>query len=246
MAYALLANVPPVLGIYVAFFPVFIYFFLGTSRHVSMGEFLKVLSVQNSHIKRNLQVNSFWYTSSEVPQNIFFLTLFMTSTTSRRYSFNRKLNGGTNSTGVWKISSRNSIKRYVKLNSCFSLRTSILPDWNNHSCYVNGVYNAGNSSTLKVKLGVTWRFQMIMYVLQLGVITNFLNDGMVSGLICSCALLVGSSQIPEILGMDLPFRSGPFSFVYVSITFSNSPTTGECQRRNVCGFGESVCYMLEL
>ncbi|KAK9497120.1 hypothetical protein O3M35_004496 [Rhynocoris fuscipes] len=39
MAYALLGNVPPVVGIYMAFFPVIIYAFLGTSRHVSMGSF---------------------------------------------------------------------------------------------------------------------------------------------------------------------------------------------------------------
>lgn len=37
MAYAILGNVPPIIGIYMAFFPVLVYFFLGTSRHNSMG-----------------------------------------------------------------------------------------------------------------------------------------------------------------------------------------------------------------
>lgn len=37
MAYGLLGNVPPVVGIYMAFFPVLVYFFFGTSRHNSMG-----------------------------------------------------------------------------------------------------------------------------------------------------------------------------------------------------------------
>ncbi|XP_069694459.1 prestin-like [Periplaneta americana] len=39
MAYALLASVPPIVGIYMAFFPVLIYTILGTSKHISMGTF---------------------------------------------------------------------------------------------------------------------------------------------------------------------------------------------------------------
>lgn len=38
MGYAMLANVPPIVGIYTAFFPVLVYFVLGTSRHNSMGK----------------------------------------------------------------------------------------------------------------------------------------------------------------------------------------------------------------
>lgn len=45
MGYAILANVPPILGIYSAFFPVLIYCIFGTSRHNSMGK-LRRLSYQ--------------------------------------------------------------------------------------------------------------------------------------------------------------------------------------------------------
>ena len=37
MAYALLAEVPPVLGIYAAVFPVLIYSIFGPSKHISIG-----------------------------------------------------------------------------------------------------------------------------------------------------------------------------------------------------------------
>ncbi|XP_053971108.1 solute carrier family 26 member 10-like isoform X2 [Hylaeus volcanicus] len=56
MAYAILGNVPPIVGIYMAFFPVLVYFFLGTSRHNSMGTFAlicmmtgKVVSMYSDH-----------------------------------------------------------------------------------------------------------------------------------------------------------------------------------------------------
>lgn len=38
LAYCLLASLPPWYGLYTAFFPVIIYFFLGTSRHISVGK----------------------------------------------------------------------------------------------------------------------------------------------------------------------------------------------------------------
>ncbi|XP_041636768.1 chloride anion exchanger-like isoform X2 [Cheilinus undulatus] len=39
LAFALLASLPPSYGLYTAFFPVLTYFFLGTSRHISVGSF---------------------------------------------------------------------------------------------------------------------------------------------------------------------------------------------------------------
>ncbi|XP_042324087.1 chloride anion exchanger isoform X2 [Sceloporus undulatus] len=39
LAFALLVNIPPGYGLYAAFFPVVIYFFFGTSRHISVGPF---------------------------------------------------------------------------------------------------------------------------------------------------------------------------------------------------------------
>uniref|UniRef100_UPI0037E99CEA chloride anion exchanger-like n=1 Tax=Semicossyphus pulcher TaxID=241346 RepID=UPI0037E99CEA len=39
LAFSLLAGLPPSYGLYTAFFPVLTYFFLGTSRHISVGSF---------------------------------------------------------------------------------------------------------------------------------------------------------------------------------------------------------------
>lgn len=44
MGYALLGSVPPIIGIYTAFFPVLVYFIFGTSKHASLGTF-SVISI---------------------------------------------------------------------------------------------------------------------------------------------------------------------------------------------------------
>ncbi|CAH1111882.1 unnamed protein product [Psylliodes chrysocephalus] len=61
MAYGMLGNVPPVVGIYMAFFPVLVYFIFGTSRHNSMGTFAVVCLMTGKVVSQ--------YTTIEIMQN---------------------------------------------------------------------------------------------------------------------------------------------------------------------------------
>ena len=52
MAFGLLAGLPPVYGLYVSLFPVVVYSFLASSKHVSMGTFAVMSIVVNVPIMR--------------------------------------------------------------------------------------------------------------------------------------------------------------------------------------------------
>lgn len=49
LAFALLAALPPSYGLYTAFFPMLTYFFLGTSRHISVGMYCHAVAQHALH-----------------------------------------------------------------------------------------------------------------------------------------------------------------------------------------------------
>ena len=62
MAYSMLAEMPPIVGLYLSFFPVLVYFFFASSRHDSMGE-LNVYVVWYLffiYLKKKIFIFFFW------------------------------------------------------------------------------------------------------------------------------------------------------------------------------------------
>lgn len=56
---------------------------------------------------------------------------------------------------------------------------------------------------------------MIMSIVQLGFVTAFLSDAFISSYTAATALLVFTSQIPEVFGIVIKRHGGAFSIVQV-------------------------------
>ncbi|XP_065511686.1 prestin isoform X1 [Caloenas nicobarica] len=72
LAYALLAAVPPVFGLYSSFYPVFLYTFFGTSKHISIGTFAVISMMVGGIAVRQVpdEIISVGYNSTNVTDSL--------------------------------------------------------------------------------------------------------------------------------------------------------------------------------
>ncbi|VVC41684.1 SLC26A/SulP transporter domain,STAS domain,SLC26A/SulP transporter [Cinara cedri] len=138
MAYSILGNVEPTVGLYMAVFPVLIYALLGTSRHISLG----VLSV----------------------------VCLMTG----------------------------------KVVATYSTDTTIDP---------NGYSAIQVATAVTMVVGLV---QLLMYVFRLGMLSTILSETLVSGFTAAVAVIVFTSQLKELVGLNTPRRRG---LLMVPITY---------------------------
>ncbi|XP_025206112.1 prestin-like [Melanaphis sacchari] len=136
MAYSILGNVEPTVGLYMAVFPVLVYSLLGTSRHISLG----VLSV----------------------------LCLMTGKVVTTYATDDSAADGSGGGG-------------------------------------------GGYTAIQVATAVTMvvgLVQLLMYVFRLGLLCTVLSETLVSGFTASVAVIVFTSQLKELLGVDVARRHG--------------------------------------
>ncbi|XP_018335146.1 solute carrier family 26 member 6-like [Agrilus planipennis] len=151
MAYALLGNVPPICGLYMGFFPVLIYFLMGTSRHNSTGSFAVVCLMAGKVVLKNS--DPFYFTES--PSG--------------------------------------------------NLTEAVIP---------TGYSPVQVAASVSFLVGF---IQIIMYAFRLGILSVLLSDTLVSGFTTAAAIQVFTSQLKDILGVEIPKITGYFEIIYTFI-----------------------------
>ncbi|XP_076060912.1 solute carrier family 26 member prestin isoform X2 [Oratosquilla oratoria] len=160
MAYALLANLPPICGIYMAFFPVFLYAFLGTSRHCSMGTFA-VVCLMTGKVVGQLATDPAAAAASMAAAD------------------------AENGTAVDGIAAN---------------QTGYTPE------------QVASAVALMVGL-----WELALGMLQLGVLSVFLSDMLVSGFTTGAAVHVLTSQVKYIFGINISRHHGPLKIIFTYI-----------------------------
>ncbi|BFZ10563.1 hypothetical protein BsWGS_13602 [Bradybaena similaris] len=185
MAYGQLSTLPPVFGLYVSFFPVILYFFFGTSKHVSIGTFAVISLMVGSVVDKGMKSQGLEPTS-----------------------WNMTVSTGTNVT-------------YEMMD------------------------NSAEVLDMKLKLAMSVTFavgaiQLLLGVFQLGFLTVYLSDPLISGFTTGAACHVFTSQIKHIFGIPMGQYSGAFKLVFsYRDIFLNLPKTNA-----VTFIASIVCMML--
>ncbi|CAL4108342.1 unnamed protein product [Meganyctiphanes norvegica] len=157
MAYALLASIPPICGMYMAFFPVLVYAFFGTSRHCSMGTFAVVCLMTGKVVNE--------------------LATFEDT---------------TNSDNLMNLNNTNSSSA-------------------SEDVTFTGYTPVQVATTVAFMCGI---WQIVLGMLQLGVLSVFLSDMLVSGFTTGAAIHVMTSQIKYIFGIKVARYNGPLKIIY--------------------------------
>lgn len=177
LAYAMLASLPAVTGLYTAFVPILVYMAMGTSRHLSLGTFAVVCLMVGHVVERETEHFAAVVPAAPTPQTII----------------DKSSEAGLLRGAIYKEEANNSFPSQEDMLDEKKLELAI---------------------ALSLLVGL---FQFVMGLLKLGFVAVYLSDPIISGFTTGAAVLVFTSQIKHILGLNIPRYSGAFALVQTYI-----------------------------
>ena len=126
MAYSLMAGLPAVYGLYVSLFPVLIYVFLGTSRHLSIGSFAITSLMTYSAIEK--LEGKYYGSGSRISGSINSNNLNFSSTT------------GMPNAAVAQYLSDDPVEAKIKISMAVTLLAGLIQVWFGFICFLTTNY----------------------------------------------------------------------------------------------------------
>ncbi|KAL8602849.1 hypothetical protein ACOMHN_056343 [Nucella lapillus] len=184
MAYAMLARLPPVYGLYTSFYPVLLYFFFGTSKHISVGTFAVVslmvgAVVEDGHVAWERQQTE----------------ILLKNETALHALQNGTAGGGGGVTGGVGANPQGAGGGLGPVGGLTELET----------------IKVAYALSVTFAVGV---MQIFLGLVRLGFLTSFLSDPLISGFTTGAAVHVLSSQLHSIFGIPVEQYSGSFKLIY--------------------------------
>ncbi|XP_025107910.1 solute carrier family 26 member 10-like isoform X2 [Pomacea canaliculata] len=184
MAYAMLARLPPVYGLYTSFYPVLLYFFFGTSRHISVGTFAVVSLMIGAVVDEGQMA---WGGQRQQQPPPLSAALNVSSSLYNSNVSRSDLPGvGVGSAGGQPLAFDGGKSELEAIKVSYAM-----------------------SATFAV--GV---LQIFLGMVRLGFLTTFLSDPLISGFTTGAAVHVMSSQLHSIFGIPVGQYSGAFKLIY--------------------------------
>ncbi|CAF0940342.1 unnamed protein product [Rotaria sp. Silwood1] len=207
LAYAILAGLPPVTGLYVSFFPVILYAFLGSSRHLSVGTFavssLMILAAVNSRVGTLIPPNQIRSSIQNATSNYADMNI-TTMDYTEDYTSNTL---GSTIVSIASTMRASSSNQYLSSN----------PD----------EARIMVASALALVAGL---IHLAMAILHFGYVTVYLSDSIVQGFTTGCSIHIITSQLPPLLGIKIKTVTGQSKVIkswieiFKNIKYSNGAT----------------------
>ncbi|XP_045166234.2 prestin-like isoform X2 [Mercenaria mercenaria] len=184
MAYGMLTTLPPVYGLYMSFFPVLLYFFFGSSKHVSMGTFAVACLMIGSAVSKGMDSLPGIITTTGLVSSVSENQTLTVNQTARNFTENQTETTTTKMSAADDISGMSPEELDLRLQFAMSVTFMV------------------------------GAIQLIMGLFRLGFITVYLSDPLISGFTTGAACHVFTSQIKHVFGVQTARYSGVFKLVY--------------------------------